>query len=168
MTGQDETPTGHFVPVTGDTEGLGYLERMRDGKITPPPMAGLIGAHAVSAERGLVEFAAIPTAQHLNSVGTIHGGFVCTLLDTASGGAALSVMDAEHRFASLDLDVRYLRPVTIESGTITARARVIKTGGRVVFVDAEAHDAAGRLVATSTSSVFVVPLNTEASDRDQH
>ena len=59
-------------------------------------------------------------------------------------------------YTSIDLEVKYLRPILPANGELTAVGRVVKPGRRVVFADAELRDAAGALLATATSSLLVL------------
>jgi uncharacterized protein (TIGR00369 family) len=146
-----------WSPLPQGVDGLAYMEAMREGSVAPPPMLQLIGGWASRVERGLVQFTASPTELHSNSVGTVHGGFVATLLDSASGGAAHTVIEHGASYSSIEIKVSYLRAITAGSGPITATARVTKTGSRIVFVEATAADDQGRTVATSSSSLLVIP-----------
>ncbi|GAB3407268.1 PaaI family thioesterase [Schumannella luteola] len=140
----------------GRLSGLEYLRRLRDGTLPAPPMGALIDADFAEVEPGRVIVRATPGEQHLNPLGTVHGGFVCTLLDTVAGCAAHSVLEAGVGYTSIELKVSYLRAVAPDGRPITATGTVTKAGSRVVFVDAVAVDAEGRPVATASSSLLVL------------
>lgn len=140
--------------------GLSGLEMMRalhDGTIPPPPMAVLTNSTVIEVEPGRVVFTCTPGEEHYNPLGTVHGGLLCTLLDTVVGCAAHTTLDAGVGYTSIEIKVSYLRPVTLGSGTLTATGRVTKPGRRVIFADGEVRDAAGALVATASSSLLVLP-----------
>ncbi|TPW76638.1 PaaI family thioesterase [Schumannella soli] len=133
-----------------------YLQRLRDRTLPAPPMGSLIDAEFAAVEPGRVVMRATPGEQHLNPLGTVHGGFVCTLLDTVAGCAAHSVLEAGVGYTSIELKVSYLRAVAPDGRPVTATGTVTKAGSRVVFVDAVAVDAEGRTVATASSSLLVL------------
>ena len=100
----------------------------------------------------------VPDESAYNPIGVVHGGLVCTLADSVAGCAVHTTLDAGIGYTSIDITVNYLRPVTVDSGTLVAVGRVTKPGRRVALAAAEIHDGAGRLVATASSNCLVFPL----------
>jgi len=90
---------------------------------------------------------------HLNPNGVVHGGVLFTLTDTAMGMATMTVLN-EGRCASIEIHLRFLRPVS--SGLIEAHATVVRQGRRVIHLESRIHDDAGTLVATGTSTFAVI------------
>ena len=88
----------------------------------------------------------------------MHGGYVCTVLDSAAACAGQTTLSAGSGYTSVDLEVRYLRPVLPGAGPFRAVGTVVKPGRRVIFTRAELLDSSGVLVATATSSLLVLPL----------
>ena len=138
--------------------GLEFMRAMIAGEIPPPPITGLMNMTAVSAEVGTVTFTCEPDESMYNPIGTVHGGLVCTLLDSVLGCATQTTLPAGQGYTSLDITVSYLRPVMASSGTLTAVGRVIKPGSRAAFTEGTVHDASGKLVATATSTLLVFPV----------
>jgi uncharacterized protein (TIGR00369 family) len=136
--------------------GLDYLRGIASGALPPPPIAMLLGLSITSVEDGEVSFTLQPHASHYNPIGVVHGGVLSTALDTVAGCAVHSTLEPGWGYTSIDLNVSYLRGVTLDSGLITFTGRVIKRGRRVMFTTAEGVDAAGNLVATATSSLLVM------------
>jgi uncharacterized protein (TIGR00369 family) len=97
-----------------------------------------------------------PDESVYNPLGVVHGGLLCTLADTVAGCAVQTTLEAGVGYTSIDITVNYLRPVTLDSGTILATGRVIKPGRRVALAAAEVHDQAGRLLATATSNCLII------------
>ena len=91
-------------------------------------------------------------------IGVVHGGLVCTMLDTVAGCAVHTTLPAGVGYTSIELEVSYLPAVHVGSGPLTAIGRVVKPGRRVAFAEGEVLDAAGRTVATASSSLLVFPL----------
>jgi uncharacterized protein (TIGR00369 family) len=138
--------------------GLEFMQALADGKIPPPPIAMLLRMWMTRVERGLAQFECVPDESAYNPIGVVHGGLVCTLADSVAGCAVHTTLDAGTGYTSIDISVNYLRPVTVDSGTLVAVGRVTKPGRRVALAAAEIHDSAGRLVATASSNCLVFPL----------
>jgi uncharacterized protein (TIGR00369 family) len=140
--------------------GLDFMRALMDGEIPPPPIALLLNMRPVKVDHGLAVFECTPDESVYNPIGLIHGGLVCTLADSAAGCAVQTTLGPGVGYASIDITVNYLRPVTLASGSLTATGRVTKPGRRVAAASAEVTDAAGRLVATATSNCLILPAET--------
>src|SRR4051794_4874603 len=111
-------------------------------------------------EEGRVEFGCTLDESVYNPIGVVHGGLVCTLLDTVAGCAVHTTLPAGVAYTSIELKVNYLRPGHATSGPPTAMGGVVKPGGRVAFAEGEVRDAQGRPLAPASSSLLVFPLPT--------
>jgi uncharacterized protein (TIGR00369 family) len=140
--------------------GLETMQAIRDGILPPPPIAMLMQMGITGLEEGRVEFTCAVDESVYNPIGVVHGGLVCTMLDTVAGCAVHTTLPAGVGYTSIELKVNYLRAVHAASGPLTAIGRVIKPGRRVAFAEGEVLDAAGRSVATASSSLLVFPLPT--------
>ncbi len=136
--------------------GLEFLRALRDGALPRPPMAALLGFEPVEVEVGRVVFECRLDESVYNPIGVVHGGLVCTLADTVAACAVQSTLGAGVGYTSIDLQVAYLRPVTLASGVLRATGIVTKPGRKVAFATAEIVDAAGKVVATATSTCLVL------------
>ena len=87
-------------------------------------------------------------------MGIVHGGLLCTLLDTAAGCAVHSLLPAGAGFASIELKVSFLAPLRAGDRT-EVRGRVLRIGGRVAFAEAHARDARGQLVGHATTTLAI-------------
>lgn len=137
--------------------GLEYMQAMIDGKIPPPPITGLMNMTAVSAETGKVTFSCLPDESQYNPIGTVHGGVVCTLLDSVCGCAVQTTLPQGQGYTSLEIKISYLRPVLASTGELTAVGLVTKPGSRAAFAEGQVFDAAGKLIATASSTLLVFP-----------
>jgi uncharacterized protein (TIGR00369 family) len=88
----------------------------------------------------------------------VHGGLVCTLLDSALGCAVQSTLSRGQGYTSIEIKVNYLRPVFAGSGPLTCSATVTKPGNRVAFADGVVTDGSGKTVATATGSLLVFAI----------
>jgi uncharacterized protein (TIGR00369 family) len=135
--------------------GLDYLLAMIAGQIPAPPIAGLMQMALASAEPGRVEFTCLPDESAYNPIGSVHGGLVCTLLDSVAGCALHSTLPAGRGYTSLEIKVSYLKPVRADSGLLTAVGTVTKAGSRVAFTEGVVTDASDAVVATASSTLLV-------------
>ena len=138
--------------------GLDYLRAMMDGTIPPPPIASHINLEMLDATPGVAIMAATPDDSHYNPIGSVHGGFFATLLDSVCGCAVQTTLPAGTGYTSLDLTVSFLRGITVDTGRVVATGRVTKPGSKAAFVEADIKDADGRLLATATSTCLVFPV----------
>ena len=138
--------------------GIDYLEAMIAGKIPPPPISGLVQMDLAEAEPGRVTFSCTPDASAYNPIGAVHGGLVCTLLDSVAGCALHSTLPQGKGYTSVEIKVNYLKPVRATSGRLTAVGTLVKAGSRVGFTEGVVTDASGAVVATATSTLLVFDL----------
>ena len=138
--------------------GLETMRAIRDGVLPPPPIAKLMQMGITALEEGRVEFTCDLDESVYNPIGVVHGGLVCTMLDTVAGCAVHTTLPAGVGYTSIELKVNYLRAVHASSGPLTAVGRVVKPGRRVAFAEGEVLDVAGRTVATASSSLLVFPI----------
>ncbi|WP_059011158.1 PaaI family thioesterase [Streptomyces specialis] len=135
--------------------GLDHLRAMADGELPPPPISELFGMRFLSAEKGEVAFACVPDESAYNPIGLIHGGLVCTLLDTVAGCAVQSTLPAGTGYTSIEIKVSYLRPV--HAGMeLSARGWITKPGRRVAFAEGDVRDPDGKILATASSTCLIL------------
>jgi uncharacterized protein (TIGR00369 family) len=144
----------------GQLAGLEFLRAISRGELPAPPVTHMLGMGSITAEEGTVVVELQPAEYHYNPLGTVHGGVLATLLDTATGCAVHSTLPAGYGYTSIDLNTKFLKPVTVASGPLRCVGTVVSKGRRTALAEARLTDAAGRLVATAQSSclIFEVPL----------
>jgi uncharacterized protein (TIGR00369 family) len=135
--------------------GIEHLRAMRDGLLPPPPIGQLFGIRLVEVEVGTVVFSCIPDESAYNPIGLIHGGLVCTLLDSVLGCAVQSTLPAGVGYTSIEIKVNYVRPVHGDDGELVAYGRVTKPGRRVAFAEGDVRNLGGKVVATASGSCLV-------------
>jgi uncharacterized protein (TIGR00369 family) len=140
-----------------DLSGLDFLLAVKDKRLPPAPISGLLEFGISSVKEGEVEFTCLPDESTYNPIGVVHGGLVCTLLDSVTACAVHSTLPVGQAYTSLDISVSYLRPVTRDSGILTARGWVTRAGRRAGFSAGEVRTADGKVVATATSTCLVFP-----------
>ena len=150
--------TGPGVSQGLTMAGIDYLAAMIAGKLPPPPMATLMQFDLIEAEPGRVVLTCQPDESVYNPMGGVHGGLVCTLLDSAAGLAMHSTLPAGKGFTSIEIKVNYLKAVRLDSGPLTTTGTVVKSGSRVGFTEGVVTNGSGAIVATATSTLLVLDL----------
>ena len=149
------TSPAEHAALLSRTSGLDLLRGMAAGELPPPPIMSLIGLTGMAAEEGKVTFYLEPQEFHYNPLGTVHGGVISTLLDSAAACSVHSTLPVGVGYTSLDLNVKFLRPVTIASGRLACAGSVLQRGRRTALAEARLTDSAGRLIAHATSSCMI-------------
>jgi uncharacterized protein (TIGR00369 family) len=143
-------------PQLTGLSGREYLQGMIDGRIPPPPIVEMASSRLVSVGDGEAVFRCRPDESWLNPLGLVHGGLLCTLLDSAMGVAVQSTQPVGRGYATIELKVSFLEPVAFDGSELEAQGRVLRVGRRIAFAEAHAHDAQGTLVGHATSSLASV------------
>ena len=136
--------------------GADFFAAITAGTIPPPPVMRALDFDGVLFEEGRAVFRLTPREFHYNPLGTVHGGVFATLLDSACGCAVHTTHPVGVFYTSLDLSVKFLRPVTVETGPITAEGKVVHLGRRTALAEARITDAAGKVYVTATSSCLLL------------
>ncbi|KAF0814094.1 hypothetical protein IGB42_00991 [Andreprevotia sp. IGB-42] len=141
----------------GRLDGLALLQSLIDTQ-RRPPIGDTLDFNLVEIEAGRAVFRGVPGRHAYNPLGTIHGGYAATLLDSACGCAVHSTLAANQGYTTLELKVSYHKAMTAETGPVTAEARVITVGKRVAFTEGKLVDASGQVYASATSTLLVFDL----------
>ncbi|MFJ9912630.1 PaaI family thioesterase [Actinacidiphila glaucinigra] len=144
--------------AVGRTSGLEFLRDVLAGRLPAPPIASTLGFTLEEVEEGRAVFAMEPGEEHYNPIGSVHGGVYATLLDSAAGCAVQSVLPEGTGYTSLDLNLKFLRPITVDTGKVRAVGTVLNQGRRTALAQAELFDATDRLLAHATSSCMLFPV----------
>jgi uncharacterized protein (TIGR00369 family) len=122
----------------------------------PNGLAALLGIETEVVEDGRVVFTFPASDQFANPFGTVHGGILATVLDSAMGMAALTAAPEGAGTTTLALEVKYVRPVATDAGVLRAEGVVVHSGRRVVTAEGTVVGADERLFATATTICLVV------------
>ena len=137
-------------------DGLSALRAMIAGELPPPPIATLLGFELVEVEPGRAIFAVEPGDRHYNPIGMVHGGLAATLIDSATGCAVHTTLPAGTGYTTTDVQVRFVRPITRDTGRIECIGEVVHRGR--TLATAQARIMAGdRLLAHGTASLLILP-----------
>jgi uncharacterized protein (TIGR00369 family) len=136
--------------------GMEFFAAIEAGRIAVPPIMRALDFEAISYSEGRIAFRLVPQEFHYNTLGTMHGGVFATLLDTVCGCSVHTCLPSGHFYTTLDLSVKFLRPVTMTTGPLTAEGSTVHVGRRTALAEGRIIDAAGKLYATATSSCLVM------------
>ena len=128
-------------------------EGMRTNETTAP-VAKLVGFRPTSVGEGKAVFELQAGPQHANPMGTLHGGVLCDVADAAMGVAYASTLGEGETFTTLELKINFLRP--FRNGTLTATARVVKSGRTIGLTECDVTDPEGRLIARAMSTCMTL------------
>ncbi|MFN8529120.1 MAG: PaaI family thioesterase [Anaerolineae bacterium] len=137
--------------------GIDYLRGWLEGKHSPAPMSLWCNMRLLEVEAGRVIFTAQAGEEHYNTLGTVHGGFSATVLDTALGCSVMSVTPIELAYTTVQLNVSLVRAITTTTGVLRAIGEVIHAGRKLATAEAKLIDADGKLYAHGTTTCLVFP-----------
>jgi uncharacterized protein (TIGR00369 family) len=142
--------------VEGKT-GLAFLTAMLKGELPAAPICVALGFKLVHAEEGLVKFEGWPDEYQYNPMGSVHGGWTATLLDSAMGSSVMSTLDAASAYTTMDFTVHLVRGLTRDTGLVTAEGKVVHRGTRAATAEAKLLDASGKLYAHASTTCLIMP-----------
>ncbi|MFF7242096.1 hotdog fold thioesterase [Streptomyces collinus] len=144
---------------TSEPSGLDFLVSIIEGRRPQAPISHTLGFYLVAAESGLVVFEGTPGKHLYNPMGTVHGGYLSTLLDSALGSAVLSRLPAGNAYTTAQLSIHLIRPVTADTGTLKATGAAIHVGRTMATAEAKVVGAEdGKLYAHATTTCAVFPV----------
>lgn len=136
--------------------GLEFLTKMANQEVPGPPVMNMIGFRLVKVTPGAVAFTYSPAEQHYNPIGTVHGGILSTVLDSALGCCIHSTLPAGVGYTTLEIKVNFVRAVLIKTGDLRCEANVIHSGSRIVTSEGRLVDSQGKLYAHASTTCLVV------------
>lgn len=139
--------------------GLDYLRNIRDGKISPPPAAKLIGYQLKDVDYGFAAFELHPGEHHYNPFATVHGGILSTLLDTAMTAAVLTTLPQNITCSTVEIKVNFIKPVTAESKLVRCEAKIIHSGRKLATVEGRIKGGNDELYAHGVSTCLIFKVN---------
>ncbi len=138
--------------------GLDLMQGITEGRAPPAPIMDVVDALLLEVSPGRVLFQGHPGRRFYNPIGSVHGGWIATLMDSAVGCAVHTALPRGQGYTTLELKVNYLRAVTDTSGPLRAEGRVIHLGRQTAIADGQLYDASGRVYAHATTTCLVFPL----------
>ena len=145
------SPPDQPTPAPSGLEQIRAL--MRSGR--RPGIVETLDIRLVEVEEGRAVFEGTPGTHVYNPIGTVHGGYAATLLDSACGIAVHTRLAPDQAYTTLEIKVAYHRAMTAETGLVRAEGSVTSFGRRAAFAEARLTDTSGRLLASATSTLLV-------------
>ena len=136
--------------------GLEFLTRIADGRLPAPPFAGTANMALVEVADGRAVFEANPLPAFFNPMGTIHGGWVATVLDSALGCAVHSTLPPGKIYSTVELSLRLVRKVMPASGPVRCEGRIVHAGRSMATAEARLFDKDGKLAAHGATTCMIV------------
>lgn len=139
-------------------DGLELFQGIIAGRLPAPPITATMGFWLHEATLGRVVFAALPERRHYNPIGSVHGGFAATLLDSAMSCAVHTHLKKGNGYTTVEFKVNFVRAITETTGTVYCEGKSIHVGGRIGTAEGRITDAAGRLYAHGTTTCLIFPI----------
>jgi uncharacterized protein (TIGR00369 family) len=135
--------------------GLEQLQAlMESGRM--PGICVSLDFRLVDIAVGRAVFEGVPGLHAYNPLGTVHGGYAASLLDSACGCAVHTSLAPGQSYTTLELKIAFHKAMTAETGLVRAEGTVVSLGRRAAFSQARLTDANGRLLASATSTLLVM------------
>jgi uncharacterized protein (TIGR00369 family) len=152
------TPTN----VMASMPGIDFVRATFSGKLPAPPIMENIAPFDTSAEPGVVVIHSIPGFRHYNPIGSVHGGYAATLLDSVMGLAVHTMLPPGSGYTTLEFKVSFIKGMTKDTGPVRSEGRTLNVGRRAATAEARITDSKGRLLAhaTTTCLIFEIPQGT--------
>jgi uncharacterized protein (TIGR00369 family) len=149
------TPTD----VMASMPGIDFVRAIFSRKFPEPPIMQTVEPFDCTVEPGVVVIHSIPGFRHYNPIGSVHGGYAATLLDSAMGLAVHSMLPAGRGYTTLEFKISFIKGMNKDTGPIRSEGRTLNVGRRAATAEARITDAKGRLLAhaTTTCLVFEIP-----------
>lgn len=161
---QQPTNVG-VVPIATITaaSGLQFLQDLRDGRHPAPPFAATADIWIAEVEHGRVVFEARPSERFYNPLGTVHGGWISGLLNSAMACAVHSTLIAGQGYTTVDMSVSFVRAILEKTGALRCEGKIVHAGGRIATAEGRLWDAAGTLLAHGTETCMILKPSTGAA-----
>lgn len=139
--------------------GLELLKAMIAGDLPGPPIMQTLDFALTEVEHGRALFEGHPAFKHYNPLGTVHGGYAATLLDSCMGCAVHTTLPKGMTYTTLEFKVSLVRAITSDTGIVRAEGRLLAAGRRTATAEGRLTDSKGRLLAhaTTTCLIFEIP-----------
>jgi len=138
-----------------DMSGLEAMQAMLEGRLPSAPIAETLDFHLVAVDKGQVTFQGTPLPGHLNPMGTVHGGWYATLLDSAVGCAVRTMLAPGQGYTTAELSVNLVRGARLDGGPLRAIGKILHCGRQLATAEGRIVDAQGRLYAHASTTCLV-------------
>ncbi|HYI47818.1 MAG TPA: PaaI family thioesterase [Allosphingosinicella sp.] len=147
------------VATREEMEGLSGLDMLRAmiaGDLPAAPIAEALGFRLTEVEKGRALFEGVPGPHLFNPLGSVHGGYALTLIDSACGCAVHSELDAGIGYTTVETKVNFTRAIDPAGGPVACEGRVVSRGRQIATAEAYLRSAEGKLLAHGTSTLIIL------------
>ena len=146
------------VETIRSMSGLEFLRAIAAGELPHPPISDALNFHLIEVSKGHAVFMGEAKHDFYNPIGSVHGGWACTLLDSCMGCAGQTTLPAGQGYTTVELKVNLVRPLSSATGPVRAEGRVISAGRTIVTAEGRIVGADGKLYAHGTTTCLVLGL----------
>jgi uncharacterized protein (TIGR00369 family) len=137
--------------------GLEVFQEMLAGRLPAPPICGTLDFVMTQAQAGRVTFEGVPRGAFDNPLGTVHGGWAATLLDSAMACAVHSTLKQGQAYTTVEMKLNYVRPITEATGKVRCEGSIVSLGRTLATSEGKLFDATGKLLAHGTETCLIFP-----------
>jgi uncharacterized protein (TIGR00369 family) len=132
------------------------LQAIIDGALPQAPISETMSFWIVAVSEGFAAFEGQPGPHLLNPMGSVHGGWALTLIDSVAGCAGHSLLGAGEGYTTIETKGNFSRPITRDTGRVRAEARAVAQGRQIISAEARVLSADGKVLAHGTSTILVL------------
>lgn len=147
------------ISVVARDGGLKVLQAMLAGDLPGPPIANVLNFGLRHVEEGRVVFAGTPLEEHLNPLGSIHGGWTATILDSALACCVMTTLRPGEGYTTAEFKINLTRPIFPETGEVVCEGKLIHRGRTLATSEAFLRDGSGKLLAHGTETCAIFPID---------
>jgi uncharacterized protein (TIGR00369 family) len=140
-------------------DGLTCLQKMISGELPRVPMSKTLDFLLVEARPGEAVFEGAPDQRHYNPLGTVHGGYAATLLDSCMGCSVHSTLAKGEAYTTLEFKLNLVRPMNDRTGKVRAEGKIVHRGRTVATAEGKLIDAQGKVIAHATTTCMIFPAS---------
>ncbi|MCO5159783.1 MAG: hotdog fold thioesterase [Mesorhizobium sp.] len=138
--------------------GLELLQRIIDGHYPAPPIGERLNFGLTEVSEGRAVFRGLPSERHLNPLGSVHGGWTGTIMDSALACAVQTLLAKGEAYTTVEFKVNLTRPITSRTGEVVCEGRVVSKGRTIAVSEATLKDKDGKLLAFGTETCTIFPV----------
>jgi len=138
-----------------EASGIELLRAMKEGKIPYPSITDTVPMRFTELDMGSIKFAIKADSRHINPLGGVHGGFAATVLDSVTGCAIHTMLEAGVGYGTVDINIKMMRPIPLNE-ELQAEGRVLNLSKNLGVAEGFIKGADGKLYAHATSTCLIL------------
>ncbi|MEM5472129.1 PaaI family thioesterase [Hoeflea sp. AS60] len=146
------------LEVVAEEGGLSVMQGILEGRLPGASMARTLNFWLTKVEEGLIVFTGTPSVDHLNPLGTIHGGWAATIMDSALACAVMTTIAPGEGYTTVEFKLNLTRPILPDMGELACEGRILHRGKTIATSEAYLRDSSGKLLAHGTETCAIFPI----------